>query len=53
MNAFPGRHFQGEIILWAIRLDCKYGISYHELGLRDLTWAVCLWQEHVFLIAQA
>ena len=31
MNAFHGRHFQGEIILWAVRSYCKYGISYREL----------------------
>ena len=31
MNPFHGRHFQGEIILWAIRWYCKYGISYREL----------------------
>ncbi len=26
MNPFHGRHFQGEIILWAVRWYCKYGI---------------------------
>jgi len=31
MNSFRGRHFQGEIILWAVRWYCKYGISYREL----------------------
>ena len=31
MNAFYGRHFQGEIILWAVHWYCKYGISYREL----------------------
>ena len=31
MKAFHGRHFQGEIILWAVRWYCKYGISYREL----------------------
>ncbi|WP_435889298.1 hypothetical protein [Acinetobacter pittii] len=30
MNPFHGRHFQGEIILWAVRWYCKYGISYRE-----------------------
>ncbi|AZM40091.1 MAG: IS6 family transposase, partial [Acinetobacter ursingii] len=25
MNPFHGRHFQGEIILWAVRWYCKYG----------------------------
>jgi IS6 family transposase len=31
MNPFHGRHFQGEIILWAVCWYCKYGISYSEL----------------------
>jgi transposase-like protein len=31
MNDFKGRHFKGEIILWAVRWYCKYGISYREL----------------------
>ena len=31
MTAFHGRHFQGEIILWAVRWYCKYGIRYREL----------------------
>jgi IS6 family transposase len=29
MNPFKGRHFQRDIILWAVH--CKYGISYREL----------------------
>lgn len=31
MNVFKGRHFQQDIILWAVRWYCKYGISYREL----------------------
>jgi IS6 family transposase len=31
MNDFKGRQFKGEIILWAVRWYCKYGISYWEL----------------------
>lgn len=31
MNDFKWRHFQGGIILWAVRWYCKYGISYREL----------------------
>ncbi|MCG5099835.1 hypothetical protein MBF92_23795, partial [Escherichia coli] len=27
MNPFKGRHFQRDIILWAVRWYCKYGIS--------------------------
>ncbi|SFT25903.1 transposase, IS6 family [Acinetobacter bohemicus] len=58
MNPFHGRHFQGEIILWAVRWYCKYGISYRELQEMlaersnssdraepdppHLTWVVCL-----------
>ena len=31
MAAFRWRHFAGEIILWAVRWYCRYGISYREL----------------------
>jgi IS6 family transposase len=31
MNPFKGRHFQRDIILWAVRWYCKYGIGYREL----------------------
>ena len=31
MNDFKGRHHKGEIILWAVRWYCKYGISYRDL----------------------
>ncbi len=31
MNPFKGRHFQRDIILWAVRWYSKYGISYREL----------------------
>ncbi len=31
MNPFKGRHFQRDIIQWAARWYCKYGISYREL----------------------
>ncbi len=27
MNPFKGRHFQRDIILWAVRWYCKYGIT--------------------------
>ncbi|BEN14179.1 hypothetical protein SMETP3_46670 (plasmid) [Serratia marcescens] len=30
MNPFKGRHFQREIILWAVRWYCKYDISYRN-----------------------
>ena len=31
MNDFKGRHFRGEVILWAVRWYCHYGISYRDL----------------------
>ncbi len=31
MTPFDGRHFHGDIILWAARWYCKYCISYREL----------------------
>jgi len=30
-NPFKSRHFQRDIILWAVHWYCKYGISYREL----------------------
>jgi hypothetical protein len=31
VSAFKWRHFQGEVILWAVRWYCRYGISYRDL----------------------
>lgn len=31
MGNFKWRHFEGEIILWAVRWYCRYGISYRDL----------------------
>ena len=31
MNDFKGRHFSGEVVLWAVRWYCRYGISYRDL----------------------
>ena len=33
MSDFKGRHFEGEIVLWALRWYCRYGISYRDLKL--------------------
>jgi len=30
MSDFRWRHFEGEIILWAVRWYCRYGISYRD-----------------------
>ena len=32
MGLFKGRHFKYDIIIWALRWYCKYGISYRDLG---------------------
>ena len=31
MSDFKGRHFDGEIVLWAMRWYCRYGVSYRDL----------------------
>ena len=31
MRDFKGRHFEGEIVLWAVRWYCRYPISYRDL----------------------
>ena len=31
VSDFKGRHFEGEIVLWAVRWYCRYGISYRDL----------------------
>ena len=31
MSEFKGRHFRGEIVLWAVRWHCRYAVSYRAL----------------------
>jgi len=31
MSDFKGRHFEGEIVLWAVRWYCRSGVSYRDL----------------------
>ena len=31
VSDFKGRHFEGEIVLWAVRWYCRYGVSYRYL----------------------
>ncbi len=31
MSEFKWRQFRGEIILWAVRWYCRYGISYRDI----------------------
>ena len=30
MNDFKGRHFGGEIVLWAVRWYCRYAVNYRD-----------------------
>jgi len=32
MSEFKGRHFEGEIVRWAVRWYCRYGVSYRDLA---------------------
>ena len=31
MSDLKGRHFPGEVVLWAVLWYCRHGISYHDL----------------------
>jgi hypothetical protein len=31
MSELKGRHFEGEIVLWAVRRYCRYSVSYRDL----------------------
>src|SRR5215208_6898652 len=31
VSDFKGRHFEGTIVLWAVRWYCRYGVSYRDL----------------------
>lgn len=48
MSDFKWRHFQGDVILWAVRWYCRYGVSYRDLerafgiGPSALTMAAAL-----------
>ena len=37
MSDFKGRHFRGEIVLWAVRWYCRYPISYREVAPENRT----------------
>jgi transposase-like protein len=52
-NDFKWRHFQGDVILWAVRWYCKYVISYRELeemlqerGITVDHTAIYRWVQH-------
>ena len=35
MSDVKGRHFEGEIVIWADRWYCRYGVSYRDLRTDD------------------
>jgi transposase-like protein len=39
-SAFKRRHFQGEMILWAVRWYCRYGVGYRDLRQMMGDWDV-------------
>ena len=49
MNDFKGRHFDGEIVLWAVRWYCRYAVSYRDLEAMMTEPASCI----TFLSEQA
>ena len=53
MSDFKGRHFRGEIALWAVRWYCRYAISYRDLeqmmaerGVRVDHATIYRWVQH-------
>jgi hypothetical protein len=40
MSEFKRLHSEREIILWAVRWYCRYGISYHALEQVSLPWYI-------------
>jgi IS6 family transposase len=49
MAVFRWRHFAGEIILWAVRWYCRYGISYRELEKMMGERGVAVDHRHIWL----
>jgi IS6 family transposase len=43
VSDFKGRHFGGEIVLWAVRWYCRYGISYRDLEQMMAEVALGIW----------
>ena len=40
MGIFSRRHFPRDIILWAVRWYCRYGVSYRDLEEMMTEWGV-------------
>lgn len=44
MSDFKGRHFEGEIVPWAVRWYCRYGVSYRWLPAIAASYLSRRWQ---------
>jgi len=53
MSEFKGRHFEGEIVLWAVRWYCRYGVSYRDLEQMMGERGVSVYHSTISLIAAA
>jgi len=42
MNDFKGRHFTGEVVLWAVLWYCRYGVSYRDPETMIAERGVCV-----------
>ena len=49
MNDFKGRHFGGEIVLWAVRGCCRYVVSYRDLEAMMTERGVALDHSTIYL----
>jgi hypothetical protein len=43
VHELKGRHFEGEIILWAVRWYCKYGRPQEEIRMIVRFVEPCVW----------
>jgi IS6 family transposase len=40
VSIFSGRHYPKDVILWAVRWYCRYGVSYRDLEEMLTEWGV-------------
>ena len=50
MNDFKGRHFEGEVVLWAVRWYCRYPIGEARIVERAFGVGPCLLTEAMTLL---
>src|SRR3546814_17945753 len=52
MTDFKWRHFQGDVILWAVRWYCRYPISYRDLASLLAERAISVHPQTIYLWVQ-